>query len=168
MASIFRRNFWRVAALPTLFLLVLFSYFLILELASERNFRKAAGAEILIHEALFRAEVASTPIARARGLSGRDFLAADSGMLFTFDKPAIYSFWMKDMRFPIDIIWLRDAKVVYVAKNVLPPGPGISDSELKVYSPSVEADMVLEVAAGMVDKFGISVGDAVSVRLASD
>lgn len=165
MALIFRRNFWRVAALPTLFLLVLFSYFLILELAPERNFQKAAGAEILIREALFRAEVANTAVARTRGLSGRDFLAADSGMLFTFDKPAIYSFWMKDMRFPIDIIWLRDAKVVYVAKDVLPPGPGISDSELKVYSPSVEADMVLEVNAGIAEHFHIEVGDSVIIEL---
>ncbi|MBI2639643.1 MAG: DUF192 domain-containing protein [Candidatus Sungbacteria bacterium] len=165
MVSMLRRNFWRVAALLMVFPLALFFYFFVLEFLPGSNLQETGIIEISIREALLRVGVASTPILRARGLSGRDSLARDAGMLFTFDKPGFYSFWMKDMRFPIDIIWLRDKKIVYIAKNVSPPGTGVPDSKLKVYSPPVEADMVLEVNAGIADRFHIEVNDSMTAEI---
>ena len=63
-----------------------------------------------------------------------------------------YSFWMKDMRFPLDIIWIKNGEVVHVEKNVLENFSGI-------LSPQVDADSVLEINAGNVDKLDIKIGD---------
>src|SRR4026208_1251957 len=63
-------------------------------------------------------EIAQTQIEREKGLSGRDTLPENSGMLFVFDKPDYYAFWMKDMKFPLDFIWIRDQKVVQITEGV--------------------------------------------------
>ncbi len=108
-------------------------------------------------------EVASTPKARALGLGARDALGADAGMLFTFDQPGTYGFWMKDMRFPIDIIWLRDGEVVDLNPDV-PVGSGDS---LPSYAPSVPVNQVLETNAGFVKGHEITVGDRLDIREAN-
>ena len=67
---------------------------------------------------VIKVELAITPEARARGLSGRQGLTQDEGMLFVFDTPGKYPFWMKDMNFAIDMIWIsEDSKVVYIKKD---------------------------------------------------
>src|SRR3990167_703443 len=68
-----------------------------------------------------KAEVVSSPSDRAQGLSGRPCIEADQGMLFVFEKPGKYPFWMKDMKFPIDIVWINaDKKVIDLDVNVSP------------------------------------------------
>ncbi len=117
----------------------------------------------------FRVEVADTFASRAKGLSGHAPLAENEGMLFIFDAPGNYGFWMKGMKFPIDIIWIRGDKVVGLTENV-PVPKGIFD--FKTYYPpepvypargeiSGGADKVLEVKAGTVGKYGFRVGDTV-------
>lgn len=97
---------------------------------------------------------ASTSEDRARGLSGRERLGNREGMLFVFDSPSPYCFWMKDMNFPIDIIWLdSNKKVVTVKENATP------ESYPEPFCPSQEAQYVLEVASGKADEWGITVGD---------
>lgn len=110
-----------------------------------------------------RAEVASSPAAHVRGLSGHAPLAADEGMLFLFREPAIQSFWMKDMLFPIDIIWLRGGRVVDVTADA--PAPAGSDP-LPIYSPKELADMVLEVPAGFAQAHGVVPGMVAGVERA--
>ena len=70
-----------------------------------------------------RLEVADTDASRTLGLSGRDSLDSGAGMLFTFDAPGIYPFWMKDMKFPLDMVWIDSGKVVDVV-TLRPPVPG--------------------------------------------
>jgi len=164
MYSFFRQNFWLVAAGLIFLLLALFLMFLTSKPTPKNNLNTQDVTEVSIREAVFKAEIVKTPAARARGLSGRDSIAKDAAMLFIFDKPGIYSFWMKDMRFPIDIIWLRDKKIVYITKNVLPPDDGTPDSKLLRYDPRIEADIVLEVNAGVADKFGLSLGDVLVIN----
>ncbi|MCC6290679.1 DUF192 domain-containing protein [Candidatus Nomurabacteria bacterium] len=66
-------------------------------------------------------ELAQTPEEMTRGLSGREGLPEDSGMLFVYPEDTVPAFWMKDMRFPIDIIWLdKNWMVVGIEKNLLP------------------------------------------------
>lgn len=86
-------------------------------------------------------EIADTDSERQRGLSGREDLCERCGMLFVFDTPDRYAFWMKDMRFPLDIVWLSGDTVVFVAHDVLP------DSSAILMPPAL-ADQVLEINAG--------------------
>lgn len=85
---------------------------------------------------------------RELGLSYFKSLPQDQGMLFLFDKPGVYPFWMKGMNFPLDIIWLKRGqdggyRVIYVASNVLP------DSYPNSINPKIEADAALEVNSGV-------------------
>ena len=109
-------------------------------------------------------EIANTTSLRERGLSGRSSLAENTGMLFVFEtKPVTPTFWMKDMAIPLDIIWIKDGKVVKLDKKVPFPAPGTADSSLKTYPAGVPIDYVLEVNAGFSDKNNLKVGDSVAL-----
>jgi hypothetical protein len=82
-------------------------------------------------------------------------------MLFILGSKGIPTFWMKDMNFPLDFIWIDDDQVVDVTKNVPPPSPGES---LAIYSPKAPSNYVLELNAGTVDEYQISIGDKVVIQ----
>ncbi len=109
-------------------------------------------------------EVADTAAKRKQGLGGRQSLASDSGMLFIFEKPDVYKFWMKGLSFPLDLIWIRDETVVDIIKNAVPPMSGQKDETLPLYAPSQPIDKVLEVSSGFVDNHGIQVGDTIIIQ----
>jgi len=93
---------------------------------------------------------------RQMGLSGRTNLPANTGMLFVFETPGTYGFWMKDMLFSIDMIWVSaDKRIIYIEKSVSP------DTFPKAFSPKDPALYVLEVKAGFSDKNNIKVGDTI-------
>src|SRR5690606_35019275 len=98
------------------------------------------------------------------GLSGKEKLEENNGMLFVFDKKDYHSFWMKNMKFPIDIIFLDNNTVVDIYKNVPPPKPGENMAKLPVYRPSKAVNYVLEVPAGTADKAKIKVGDTIDLQ----
>ena len=100
-------------------------------------------------------EYARTAAEQERGLGGRPSLAPNAAMLFVFERPAIQTFWMKGMRFPIDIIWIRGTVVEDVA-TLEPPQP--DDLAPAWHRPRVIADRVLEVNAGTAKRFGIMRG----------
>lgn len=105
-------------------------------------------------------EVADTVASQVQGLSGRSSLAPDRGMLFVYPDQQVRNFWMKDMRFPIDVVWIADSKVVGVEESV----PHQSDDgEVVRFTPDAPADMALEVNAGWIRDNGIATGDSVSV-----
>jgi uncharacterized membrane protein (UPF0127 family) len=107
-------------------------------------------------------ELASTDTERELGLSNRDSMPQNQGMLFVFDHPASYGFWMKDMRFSLDLIWIREGKVIEITQNVSPE-PEKPTELLTIYKPANPADSVLEVNAGWAAKNGIKVGDSTSL-----
>jgi uncharacterized membrane protein (UPF0127 family) len=109
-------------------------------------------------------ELASTESERAKGLGGHAPLEDSQGMLFVFDGPGAYGFWMKDMTFALDILWIDGGKVVHVERDVPPPGPGDSDLTRPVYVPRAPARYVLEVNAGFTAAHGIDVGTPVELR----
>jgi hypothetical protein len=85
-------------------------------------------------------------------------------MLFVFQQPGEYGFWMKDMLIPIDIIWISaDNQVVHV--ETAQPQPGVPDDQLTVYRPSAPALYVLEVRAGLATEKGIRLGDEAQIEL---
>lgn len=105
-------------------------------------------------------EVADTPLAREKGLSGRESLEENRGMLFVFPKKGYYSFWMKEMNFPIDIIWIADDKIVDIAPSV----PTLAGEFLKTYQPKEPVNFVLEVNAGFSESHSLKVGDRVEIK----
>lgn len=111
----------------------------------------------------FLVEIADTPLERSQGLSGRSDLGSNEGMLFLFEKSDYYGFWMKGMLIPIDIIWIKDNKIIGFEKSVSPE-PGVPESDLKKYLPSEPVDKVLEVSAGTVERLGIQAGDEIVVN----
>ncbi len=121
----------------------------------------AKRMEVAIRGNTFRAEVADNTITRGRGLSGRGGLAPDEGMLFIFGSAGNYAFWMKDMKFAIDIVWISDHKIVGIAPNVQPE-PDKTIFNLTQYYPPGPVDKVLELPAGTAAKYGITEGDPVS------
>jgi hypothetical protein len=99
------------------------------------------------------AMVASTPDEQERGLSGRDSLPTDAGMLFPFPKPDVYYFWMPDMHFSIDMVWVgTDKRVIGVTGNISP------DTYPEVFSPPSPISYVLELNQGDAAKFDIATG----------
>ncbi len=101
---------------------------------------------------------------RAVGLSNKEKLDENHGMLFVFDKKDYHSFWMKNMKFPIDIIFLDDNTIVDIYKNVTPPKPNENMAKLPIYRPHKQANYVLEVPAGTADKNHIKIGDTISLH----
>ncbi|HDH41471.1 MAG TPA: DUF192 domain-containing protein [Candidatus Altiarchaeales archaeon] len=98
-------------------------------------------------------EIANNDKSRRIGLSGRDSLREDAGMLFVFDEEGRYDFWMKGMRFPLDIIWInKDKRVVHIARN-LPP---CQRSSCPTYAPENNSLYVLEVNAKFTEKYNIT------------
>lgn len=156
---------WLFRSIILLVVLPLGLFFLFTVLVFAPSVSKERAAEVLLRNTLFRVDIVETPLARSRGLSGRDSIPEFGGMLFPFEKPGIYSFWMKGMRFPIDILWLMDNRVVFIVKAASTPLPKTPPYELPVYQPPVEADAVLELNAGASDRFGIAVGDIAEIRV---
>ena len=98
-------------------------------------------------------EVAVTKAEHEKGLSDRKFLDKDKGMVFLFEKEDKQCFWMKDMEFPLDIIWLDSArKVVHLERNVSP------DTYPQAICPSEKAAYVIEIDAGQAAEAGILPG----------
>lgn len=118
---------------------------------------------IKIGEVSINAEVADNSEKRSKGLSNRDNLDPDSGMLFVFDKVGNNRFWMKGMKFPIDFIWIKDDVVIDLLPNVPVPIEGTRDDLLPLYASQFPINKVLEVNAGFVASHNIKIGDKVEI-----
>ena len=120
------------------------------------------GPTVVVGGTVFSVDIASTPEEKRIGLSGREGLAPASGMLFLYASGRPYQFWMKDMLFAIDIVWIApDCTVGDITYELQPPRAGAPDSEVLRASPSVEAAHVLEIVAGASRDLGLSRGDPV-------
>ena len=107
------------------------------------------------------ARVAKSAQAKEQGLSGTKSLANETGMLFVYDQEDMWQIWMRDMRYPIDIIWLdKDKKVVYIVHGAKP-----SSYPKTVFTPKKPAQYVLEIPAGAAKRHGIGIGVKAEFRL---
>lgn len=98
------------------------------------------------------AELAVTPWERQQGLMFREELTAEQGMLFVFEEDGLYSFWMKNMKFPLDILWLdKNKRIVHIEENV----PPCTTEPCPSYTPSLPARYVLELKAGSVQSHSL-------------
>ncbi len=137
-----------VTALLTLFALIILPACSLLH-SDGRSLTFPSGTIIV-------AEVADKPETRQRGLMFRDHLPEGGGMLFVFEADNPYSFWMKNCKFPIDIIWIDKTKnIVHIARDT----PPCKADPCPVYGPkNKSARYVLEVAAGFAKEEGLKLG----------
>ena len=117
------------------------------------------GGVVIDGRVTIAVEVARTAQEQARGLGGRSSLPKGGGMLFPFDVAERRIFWMKGMLIPIDILWIREGKIMAIDANVAPPRSHETPAIV-----SHVADLVLEVPAGFALEMSISVGQTVRVR----
>ena len=116
------------------------------------------GPVVKVGNAEFQVELAITPEEQMQGLSLRPSLAAGTAMLFVYRHQSRYRFWMKDMQFPLDIVWIGSGcNVVDVTLNATPE-PDLEPGQLPRYSPEVPAQYVLEINAGEAGARGIKAG----------
>jgi len=106
--------------------------------------------------------LADTNQKRTQGYSNHPQVGYDEGLLFVFDKADLYPFWMKDMLFDLDFIFIRDNRVVYLLKNIKAPVNNQGEIE---YAMSQEPfDQLLEVRSGFIDKYKINLQDSVKLE----
>lgn len=107
----------------------------------------------------FNLIVAKDPKDIEIGLSNRTSLPENEGMLFIFNKSDYYQFWMRDMKFPIDIIFIKDNKIVTIHHNAQPPKS--ANENIPLYKPTSPVNRVFEINAGLAKKYNIKEGDTV-------
>lgn len=106
-------------------------------------------------------KIAQTYQQKKQGLSGVESMAEDEGILFVYDEPDSYNFWMKDMNFPLDFIWIREGEVVDLSENV--PVFDQNGNFTRV-QPNQPANQILEVNSGFIEKNKIEVGNRVKLE----
>lgn len=118
-------------------------------------------SEVCIRNVCYDVEIADTVEERAVGLMNRSELSRDRGMLFIFEQPGKYSFWMKNTLISLDIVWISESfEIVEIEEDVQP----CVTSECKSYGGSVPAQYVLEVNTGEVERNGFAKGDLVQIK----
>ena len=120
-------------------------------------------SRILLDTQELSVEVASTSEEKVQGLSGRSGIGSD-GMLFLMDTPQVAVFWMKDMHFPIDIVWIKDRKVIGFVEDTPAPASETPDAKLPTYSSKKLVDQVLELPAGYVKQHAVTVGSLFTIQ----
>lgn len=142
------------------FLIILLIFSGIILLAINKN-SSLPQSKVTIDNHTFSVEVATTSAQQQEGLSGRASLPKDQGMLFVFKTAARYPFWMKDMKFPLDMIFINNNKIVDIIQNI--PAPKNGETNLPIYTPSEPDNQTLEINAGLSKSYGFKKDDAVKV-----
>lgn len=144
--------------------IIVFITFLVLIYFLRKNYIISSTKQsVQINTKTIFVEVADTDAKRNQGLSDRTSLEPDSGMLFLFPKPGLYSFWMYHMNFPLDVVYIYKNKVVDLKENI--PAPEKGEENPPVFASSSSSDKVLEINSGKVKVWNIRIGDSVSFNL---
>lgn len=153
-----------LVAVIVIFILIIAGYVFLLN-GGKLSFGTSSGKPshtVVIKGHTFSVFIQESDADKEKGLSGRQSLPQDEGMLFPFGQPNYYAFWMKDMKFPIDILYIRDSTIVTIYSNV--PQPKNSQVPLTIYRPLQPADTVLEINAGLSNTYGFKIGDKVTEK----
>jgi uncharacterized protein len=137
--------------------LLIFAIALIVTFAMSRR-----SPKVTVNGQSFKVTVAKTEDQKQIGLSETERLRDNEGMLFVFDSAGHYPFWMKNMKFPIDIIYINGDKVTTVIDSAKPSNE--SDENLDIYQPDERSDKVLEIKAGLARKHQIKKGSTVKIE----
>jgi uncharacterized membrane protein (UPF0127 family) len=120
---------------------------------------QAQANELRLHGHSYHISIQRTDAEREKGLSGTASLAKNKAMLFVFPNDDKWRIWMKDMNYPIDIVWLdSDKNVIYVVKDAQP-----SSYPNTIFKSDKNARYVIELASGTIERTGISLGDPAGI-----
>ena len=126
------------------------------------NYPDKKTPQAVINNHIFNLEIVKTGKEREIGLAKYKNIPQNFGMLFLFEKPDFHSFWMKNMKFPIDIIFIRNNRIVTIFKNAAPLK---SNNEfIPIYRTQKISDTVLEINAGLSNKYNFKTGDFVKIN----
>ena len=119
---------------------------------------------IKVDEVPLEVQIADTEPRRVRGLMFQDQLPYDQGMIFVFDEPGLYSLWMLNMQFHLDMIWFdENGKVVHIEKDVPPCKTALEITTCQSVVPEGNAKYVLEVTSGFIDQNNITEDSILSI-----
>ena len=112
---------------------------------------------ILVDNVALEVQIADSEPRRVRGLMFQDQLPYDQGMIFVFKEPGLYSLWMLNMQFSLDMMWFdQDGTIVHMEKNIPPCKTLVEITACKSIVPDNEASYVLEVTSGFIDQNNIT------------
>lgn len=142
----------RKFVIPVIIGITLCTAMIIFAMTSQNNLRT-----LTVNNTEIAIEFATSSQEKSRGLCCRDTLPENQGMLFVYDRPGDYGFWMKDTRIPLDMYWINQEKeIVHIEHSVVP------SSYPKSYRSPKPAQYILETNAGFAKQHNIQVGDPVS------
>jgi len=118
-----------------------------------------AQQELFVGKQKLVVETRRTEAELELGLSWRERMGENEGMVFLYPLKQRVAYWMQGMQFPLDFLWVEAGKVVEITENL--PAPTEENPVVRTASPQVEVDMVIEVNAGWIKAHGVKVGDAV-------
>lgn len=124
------------------------------------SFLRKTGATLKIGGAVFTAKIAKTDKDRAKGLGGTMYLAPDQAMLFIFPRADYWGIWMRDMHYPIDVLWLNEEHKIIHIEQMMQPG-----SYPSVFRPDTQAMYVVELPAASVRDHKIKVGQLIDIEM---
>ena len=119
---------------------------------------------VMVDDVPLEVQIADTESRRLRGLMFQEQLPPDQGMIFVFPEPGLYSLWMLNMQFPLDMIWFdEDGRVIHIEEDVPPCKTALEITTCQSVVPDGDALYVLEVTAGFVDANGIGPDSVLTV-----
>lgn len=154
--------------MKTVFALFAMLFLIVIGISLSQNYLKdnplpfLKNPTITIGKQIFKLYIAKTDKEKEIGLSEKKSLQQDFGMLFPFERADYYSFWMKNVQFPIDMIFINGKKIVKIYQNVQPPVA--KEESLAIYKPEKPADKVLEINGGLSQKYNFKEGDEVKIE----
>jgi uncharacterized membrane protein (UPF0127 family) len=143
------------------FILILYGILIVLWIFSFILLSKKSQNIVNIDGHSFVVEVADTPAKQTQGYSNHQPIKDSEGMLFAFTDHTPKTFWMKNMLFPLDIIWIDGDRIINISPNLPPEG----EKPDKKYYSGQPVSFVLEINGGLVDKYGLKIGDKIKIDL---
>ena len=164
MKNVFKR-LGRLDSVGIAIALILISLSIYQVLEAKQQSAQVTYAKLFIYEKqVAELEVSERPSEKARGLMGRSTLPVGKGMLFPVKPPRKVQIWMKDVNFAIDIVFIRNEKVVSVVPKVR---PCLGQKDCPLYQPDFPVDAVIELPAGQARSLQLQVGTFISIKQAT-
>jgi len=131
--------------------------FIVLLIISINNLK----ADIFVNDVLFKADTAIFLDKKYKGLSKINSINDNQAMLFVYLYSGEHGFWMKDVNFPLDFLWIEKNKIIEISENI---NPFNNEGQITQLKPNHKVDKVLEIKAGTVSRCGIKIGDEVFIK----